>query len=331
MSQVESQATKPKVAKKVVPVAGRTQNSHKATDKVQQKKRDKKPSFKKLAAAKIALPYAKAENKEQKKANDEARRQRKVFILRERKKSYEAHMPHIPLPEKFATYSKAKKSLISKKLVKAEQEQLKQNLIRHHALKNAQKYLKEYNAANRELIAKRRTAKQSNTFYVEAEPRVVFVIRIRGINGVSPKVRKALQLLRLRQIHNGTFVKVNAASKQILTLVEPYITYGAPSLKSVSDLVYKRGHAKIGRDRIPLTSNTLIHDNLGKVGVHCMEDVIHEIYTCGPNFKQVNKFLWPFKLSSPKGGFSKKRIHFVEGGDAGDREHYINRLIQKMN
>jgi 60S ribosomal protein uL30 len=79
---------------------------------------------------------------------------------------------------------------------------------------------------------------------------------------VSPKVRKALQLLRLRQIHNGTFVKVNAASKQILTLVEPYITYGAPTLKSVSDLVYKRGHAKIGRDRIPLTSNTLIHGTL---------------------------------------------------------------------
>jgi hypothetical protein len=109
-------------------VAGRTQNSHKPGD---QKKREKKPSFKKQAAAKIPLPHAKPENKEQKKANDEARRQRRAFILRERKKSYEAHMPHIPLPEKFATYSKAKKSLISKKLVKREQEQLKQNLIKY--------------------------------------------------------------------------------------------------------------------------------------------------------------------------------------------------------
>jgi hypothetical protein len=195
MSQVEVAAKKPKVAKKVAPVANRTQSSHKKAD--EQKKRVKKPSFKKQASEKIKLPFAKPENKEQKKANDEARRQRKVFILRERKKSYEAHMPHIPLPEKFATYSKAKKSLISKKLVRAEQEQLKQNLIkyvflsfclilvsllivRHHALKNAQKYLKEYSHANKELISKRRVAKQSNTFYVEAEPRVVFVIRIRG-------------------------------------------------------------------------------------------------------------------------------------------------------
>jgi len=185
----------------------------------------------------------------------------------------------------------------------------------------------------RAVIAKRRTAKQTNTFYVEAEPKVVFVIRIRGINGVSPKVKKALQLLRLRQIHNGTFVKVNGASSQILKLVEPYVTYGAPNLKTISDLVYKRGHAKIGHpgQRIALTNNELIHHNLGKIGINCFEDIIHELYTCGPNFKEVNNFLWPFKLSSPNGGFSKKRIHFVEGGDCGNREHFINNLVRKMN
>jgi len=240
-------------------------------------------------------------------------------------------MPKIPVPEQFATYSRAKKSFVSKRIVEKQQNQLEQNLIQKHALHNAQKYLREYKKADGELIAKRRVAKQTNTFYVEAEPKVVFVIRIRGINGVSPKVKKALQLLRLRQIHNGTFVKVNGASKQILKLVEPYVTYGAANLKTVSDLVYKRGHAKIGRDRIALTDNAIIHNNLGKMGVHCMEDVIHELYTCGPNFKKVNNFLWPFKLSSPNGGFSKKRIHFAEGGDAGDREHYINRLVRKMN
>ena len=29
---------------------------------------------------------------------------------------------------------------------------------------------------------------------------------------------------------------------------------------------------------------------------------------------QANNFLWPFKLSSPKGGIDKKRLHYVEGG-----------------
>jgi len=279
----------------------------------------------------MAEPVAK-EAVPQKKAGKKPVKAKTKKLTREQlKENFAKHLPRIPVPEKFAALSRARKSQVSKNLVKLEREQQKQNLIKDHALRNAKKYLAEYRKSDKELIRKRRIAKQTNTFYVEAEPKVVFVIRIRGINGVSPKVKKALQLLRLRQIHNGTFVKINGASQQILKIVEPYVTYGAPNLKTVSDLIYKRGHCKIGRQRFPLTTNNLIHDHLGKLGVHCMEDVIHEIYTCGPNFKKVNRFLWPFKLSSPKGGFVKKRIHFVEGGDAGDREHYINRLVRKMN
>jgi len=166
---------------------------------------------------------------------------------------------------------------------------------------------------------------------VEGEPKVALVVRIRGINGVSPRVRKCLQLLRLRQVHAATFVRLNHASLQMLKLVEPYVTYGSPNVKTVKQLVYKRGYGKVNKQRIPLTHNQIISDSLGKVGVTCIEDIIHEIVTCGPNFKQVNKFLWPFKLSSPRGGFVKKRINFTEGGDAGDREQHINRLVRRMN
>ncbi|OWK11540.1 hypothetical protein Celaphus_00007286, partial [Cervus elaphus hippelaphus] len=56
-----------------------------------------------------------------------------------------------------------------------------------------------------------------------SEPKLAFVIRIRGINGVSPKVRKVLQLRRLRQIFNATFVKLNKASINMLRIVETYI------------------------------------------------------------------------------------------------------------
>jgi large subunit ribosomal protein L7e len=63
-----------------------------------------------------------------------------------------------------------------------------------------------------------RMAREAGNFYVPAEPKLAFVIRIRGINGVSPKVRKVLQ------IFNGTFVKLNKASINMLWIVEPYIT-----------------------------------------------------------------------------------------------------------
>lgn len=69
----------------------------------------------------------------------------------------------------------------------------------------------------------------------------------------------------------------------------------------------------------------------GDYGIICVEDLIHEIYTVGKNFKVANNFLWPFKLSSPRGGMNKKTTHFVEGGDAGNREDQINRMIRRMN
>uniref|UniRef100_A0A8C3XIZ9 Large ribosomal subunit protein uL30-like ferredoxin-like fold domain-containing protein n=1 Tax=Chelydra serpentina TaxID=8475 RepID=A0A8C3XIZ9_CHESE len=133
---------------------------------------------------------------------------------------------------------------------------------------------------------------------VPAELKLAFVIRIRGINGVSPKVRK-VSLVRLHQIFNGTFVKLNKTSINMLWIVEPYIAWGYPNLKSVHELNYKRDYGKINRQRIGLTDNSLIHPCLEKYGIISMEDVVREIYTVGKNCKVVNNFLWPFKLSSP--------------------------------
>uniref|UniRef100_A0A2I3FPE2 Large ribosomal subunit protein uL30 n=1 Tax=Nomascus leucogenys TaxID=61853 RepID=A0A2I3FPE2_NOMLE len=184
----------------------------------------------------------------------------------------------------------------------------------------AKHYHKEYRQMYRTEIRMVRMARKAGNFYVPAEPKLAFVIRIRGINGVSPKVRKVLQLLHLRQIFNGTFVKLNKASINMLRIVEPYIAWGYPNLKSVNELIYKRGY-----------DNALIAQSLDKYGIICMQDLIHEIYTVGKCFKEANNFLWPFKSSSPRGGMKKKTTHFVEGGDAGNREDQINRLIRRMN
>ena len=118
----------------------------------------------------------------------------------------------------------------------------------------------------------------------------------------------------------------------MLKNVQPYVTYGFPSLKTVRELVYKRGYGKVNKCRIPLNDNEIISNNLGEFGIHGMEDLVHEIYTVGPHFKQVTNFLWPFKLSNPKGGFSSKTklLHFMEGGEAGSRGEEINKLVLRM-
>jgi 60S ribosomal protein uL30 len=198
------------------------------------------------------------------------------------------------------------------------------------AFEKAVKYESEYRKAAREEVAKRRMARKTGHFYVPDQPRLAFVIRIRGVNGLAPKPRKVLQLLRLRQINNGVFVRLNKATLNMLRLAEPNIAWGYPSLKTVKDLIYKRGHAKINKQRIPISDNALIESKLGKLGITCVEDLVHEIYTVGPNFKKASNFLWYFKLNNPKGGFRKKTNHYVEGGDFGNREDKINALIRRM-
>merc|ERR1711876_15243 len=177
--------------------------------------------------------------------------------------------------------------------------------------KRAEAYVKEYRAEELDEIRLQRDAKKEGNYYVAAELKLAFVMRIRGINQVSPKVRKVLQLLRLRQINNGVFIKMNKATQNMLRICEPYITYGCPNLKSVRDLVYKRGFVKVDGNRTPITSNEVIESKLGKMGIICVEDLIHEILTVGPNFKYASNFLWPFKLNNPTGGWRKKTNHFV--------------------
>ena len=201
------------------------------------------------------------------------------------------------------------------------------------AMSNAETYQAEYASNLATSIAQRRAAKASGGFYVEGEPKLALVIRIRGIIGVSPKAKKVMRLFRLLQLHNATFVRMNEATIRMLKLIEPYVAYGYPSLKTVQQLIYKRGFAKDAyKQRIPIANNDVIADVLGKEGIECCADLVHEIYTVGPKFKQANNFLWPFKLSSPKGGFSSrtKLLHFMEGGEAGDRGTEINKLVQKM-
>ncbi|KAB0360809.1 hypothetical protein FD754_004965 [Muntiacus muntjak] len=207
------------------------------------------------------------------------------------------------------TLKKKRKNFTELK-IKRLRKKFAQNMLRKARRKliyeKAKHYHKEYRQMYRTEIRMARMARKAGNFYVPAERKLAFVIRIRGINGVSPKFRKVL-------------------------IVEPYIAWGYPNLKSVNELIYKRGYGKINKKRIALTDNALIARSLGKYRIICMEDLIHEIYTVGKRFKEANNFLWPFKLSSPGDGMKKKTTHSVEGGDAGNREDQINRLIRRMN
>jgi len=225
---------------------------------------------------------------------------------------------------KIAAERRAKE--LKHKLIEKKKNREKRRVI----FRRAESYIRQYRKEQKDKIRLLRQARKHGNFYVPDEPRLAFVIRIRGINQVHPRVRKVLQLFRLRQINNGVFMKLNNATLNMLRIAEPYITWGYPNMKTVRELIYKRGFGKVNGRRLPITDNRVIEQRLGRFSIICMEDLIHEIYSVGPNFKAASNFLWPFKLNTPTGGWVKKTNHYVEGGDFGNRENKVNVLLRKM-
>jgi len=242
------------------------------------------------------------------------------------------HATHgLPVPESVKKKREAQEALKLAKAEEAANAKTSRKAKRNDAYNNAEAYAKEYRAIAKRQVRMRRQAKAAGNHFVEAEAKLMFVVRIRGLCDMHPKTKKILQLMRLRQMNMGVFMKVSKAATEMLKRVEPYISYGYPNVKSVKDLIYKRGYGKVNKNRIPLTDNAIIEDALGnKCGIKCMEDLVHEIVTVGPHFREANNFLWPFKLRPAKGGQAKKRKGFCEGGQAGNREDLMNRLIAKM-
>lgn len=71
--------------------------------------------------------------------------------------------------------------------------------------------------------------------------------------------------------------------------------------------------------------------SLGVHGIICLEDLIHEIYSAGKHFHQINNFLWPFHLSVARHAARNKVGFHKEMGDVGFRGDGINQLIRHMN
>merc|ERR1712164_208374 len=239
-------------------------------------------------------------------------------------------MPAQPVPESVLKKRKTQEKLAADKAANAASEKKANKEKRISMYKSAEKYVKEYRNMAKQRVRMHRQAKAAGNHFVDAEAKLAFVVRIRGLNDMHPKTNKILQIMRLRQMNMGVFMKISKASSELLKRVEPYLSYGYPNLKSVRELIYKRGFGKINKQRLPLNDNSVVEKGLGKHGIMCMEDLVHEIYTVGPHFKEANNFLWPFKLNSAKGGMAKKRFGFNESGQAGNRESYISKLIQNM-
>ncbi|XP_074577930.1 large ribosomal subunit protein uL30z-like [Curcuma longa] len=150
----------------------------------------------------------------------------------------------------------------------AEKKRSKQERFKR-PIKRPEEFVKEYRDKELDFVRMKQRVKLRKFPNEAMKSKLLFVIRIHGSKDMHPQTRKILNKLRLVQILNGVFLKANEANLRMLLRVEPFVTYGYPNLKSVKELIYKKGHGKVDKERTPLTDNnvieqpSLIHLKLG--------------------------------------------------------------------
>jgi len=201
-----------------------------------------------------------------------------------------------------------------------------QKLPLRTTFKRAEEFIKEFKRKEQDTIRIRKLSKEKVKQQIdEPEGKIAIVVRISDTNDINHKTRAILRLFRLRQIQDATFIELNRSTIKMLKLIEPHIAWGIPNLKTVRLMIFKRGFANINRQRVSLSDNRVIEENLKDFGILCIEDLVHEIYNVGNNFKIVNNFLWPFKLNSPNRNYRKKKH-----SQFGFADENINKFIQSL-
>ncbi|CAN0901078.1 60S ribosomal protein L7-1 [Linum grandiflorum] len=199
-------------------------------------------------------------------------------------------------------------------------------------IKRPEQFIKEHRDKELDLIRmKQRIKRPKSSKSALPTSKLLFVVRIQGKNDVHPTVKKILYKMNLSKVFDGVFMKANEGVFRLLQKVEPYVTFGYPSVKTVTELIYKKGSGKKDNQRVALIDNNIVEQALGKYGMLCLEDIVHEITNVGQHFKEVNSFLGSFSLNKPKQGLQGKKALYKDGGDTGNREEKINDLISKMN
>lgn len=238
----------------------------------------------------------------------------------------------IPLvPENLLKKRKAYQALKATQAKQALLDKKEQKKGKEIKFKRLEWFLHDSWRQQRDRVRLRRLEVKPHGLEVPDKHSLAFVVRIQRINGVSSLVQRTIARLRLKKIFSGVFFKVTPQTIKTLRIVEPYVTWGFPNLKSVRELILKRGQAKVKNKTIPLTDNTVIEEHLGKYGVICLEDLIHEIAFPGKNFQAICEFLRPFQLSVARHA-TKNRVGFLkEVGLPGYRGDRINQLIRQLN
>lgn len=143
-----------------------------------------------------------------------------------------------------------------------------------------------------------------------AKTEKIAVIRVRGIRSMEPKIKFALEHLRLHRPNHCILLNPTPQSLGILKKINDYVTYGVIDEETLARLVYKRGEKGGKLFRVLNTDvKKAVKDILEGKPLSGYVDVV-------------------FRLHPPRGGYKDIKKHYP-AGDLGKRDN-INELIRRM-
>ena len=205
-----------------------------------------------------------------------------------------------------------------------------------HQYFSAQKLVKNYRERQKSHKAYKYRLKTSDKlinlkYDSKHEHKPIIIVRICGQWVRIPKeIQLILSKLNLKELNNAIILFYNKDNFKMVKLIESYVTWGYINKNTIGDLLRKRGSVTVGNNEPNELENTRIEDALGKLGIVCIEDIIHELTYESKNAKDVLNFLGYFKLEANDDGFEKANISFEKGGSQGFRGDKINELLKKM-
>tara|TARA_Y100000310_G_scaffold319682_1_gene375251 strand:- start:101 stop:616 length:516 start_codon:yes stop_codon:yes gene_type:complete len=138
----------------------------------------------------------------------------------------------------------------------------------------------------------------------------IAIVQVRGVVGLSEKVKNTLRLLRLHRKNSCVIVTDNAGIRGMLQKVKDFVTWGSVSENTFKKLVELRGREFLAR----------VQDSKGKYSYKGFFEL---------NGKKYHK---TFALNPPRKGFGRKGIKtpFTLGGALGNRNDKMDDLVLRM-
>ena len=155
------------------------------------------------------------------------------------------------------------------------------------------------------------------------EKKSILVIRIRGTINVSQRERDTMRFLRVDKNNYASLIDDRADYKGMLQKAKDWITWGEPTVETVTKMLVKRGRAT---GDVKLTE-----ESVKELGFASFEDMAQKIVNCEVGMHQIEGLKPFFRMHPPRKGFKKSvKRPYKSKGELGDRGEEINKLAVRM-